>query len=192
MNLKQKLYDWTSRPRTLVLLFLWAAAEGCFFFVPPDFALAPLVLMQPAGWARMAAACVCGSLVGSCLTWFLGQYAPETGMKLLENVALLKTSKLVYASNLVHHDRLLAFIIQPFALVPVKAFVFAAARSGLPLLAVLPAVAVGRALRNFGLAYLASFLGGRYRQQLNDYLLPFLTAWFCVGLILVFIVDFLI
>lgn len=170
---------------TNLSLFLWAVAEGSFFFVMPDVLLAPLAARAPKSWRKLVVLCVSGSLLGSLLPFFLAKYIPETGYYLLRHIALISQVKIDRVASTLHNLGYTAFILQPFSLIPLKAFVFSASLANYLPLAIIAMIILGRGLRNSIVAYLASQIGDKFERQLHKHHAAYLCGWavFCACLV---------
>lgn len=170
---------------TSLSLFLWAFAEGSFFFVLPDTLLAPLAAKYPQSWLKLVTICILGTLTGSLVPFFLGKVDPAVGYYLLQNIAFVSQAKIVRVIETLHDLGYLSFILQPFSLIPLKAFVFEASRANYSPVAIFGTIVVGRTLRNAMVAFAASYVGKKYRDQLKARKLAYLVAWifFCACLV---------
>ena len=72
----RRLYNWVlhwaDSPYGLLALFIIAFAEASFFPIPPDVLLIALVLGKPKSWAKFAATCLIGSLMGAMAGYYIG------------------------------------------------------------------------------------------------------------------------
>ncbi|GEM_PF-2147001 len=187
----EQLYYWTSRRWVLQLLFFWAVAEGAFFFVMADLLMIPLVLLHPGARWRLATACLLGALLGSLVPWFVGQLAPSMGLHIMTSVAWLSPDRITRSANMLSRMGLFALFAQPFSLLPLKSFMFVSSQIRMPMVPVFICAAIGRAARDFALAYLASLAGQRYRGQIAQNWAVIFAAWFCIGLGLIILTQVL-
>ena len=160
-----------------LLLFIWAVAEACCFFILPDFLLVPLCLFAPKLWSRRALWCVIGSLCGSVIIGILTLNQPQTALFLIENVGLVDKLKIVNSFNLIQDHGLAAFLWQPFSLIPLKAFIFNGLLQDLQPMSVALFIVLGRSLRNFLVAYLAQLIGERFKFNVRSQALFILIVW---------------
>ncbi|MBX9878399.1 MAG: hypothetical protein K2Y22_08060 [Candidatus Obscuribacterales bacterium] len=170
---------------TSLSLFLWVFAEGSFFFVLPDVLLAPLAAKYPQSWLKLVAVCIVGTLTGSLIPFFLAKTDPAAGYYLLQKISLVSPPKIERVIRTLNDLGYLSFLLQPFSLIPLKAFVFEASRSSYSPLAIFASVFVGRTLRNATVAFLASYIGTKYRDQIRSRKKIFLAIWifFCMCLV---------
>lgn len=170
---------------TSLSLFLWAFAEGSFFLVLPDALLAPLAAKYPRNWLKLVAICIVGTLTGSLVPFFLAKTDPSAGYYLLQKISLVSPEKIERVIRTLNDLGYLSFILQPFSLIPLKAFVFEASRSNYSPLAIFSSVLVGRSLRNATVAFLASYIGTKYRDQIRSRKKTCLAIWilFCLCLV---------
>jgi len=79
----------------------------------------------------------------------------------------------------------MSFILQPFSLIPLKAFVFEASKANYSPLAIFSMVILGRAARNLLVSYVASRIGQKFASQIEKKRLLYLTIWivFCACLV---------
>lgn len=80
-HLHRRVYDWTLswayRSSAAVALFFLSFAESCFFPIPPDVLLMPLVLGAPRKWLRYATICTVASVMGAIGGFLIGYMAWE-------------------------------------------------------------------------------------------------------------------
>lgn len=83
----RKLYDWVFRlaasPRAPTWLAVIAFAESSVFPIPPDVALAPMVLARPDRAYLYAGICTVASVLGGILGYAIGYFASGLATKLL-------------------------------------------------------------------------------------------------------------
>lgn len=170
---------------TYLSLFVWALAEGAFFFVLPDVLLAPLAVKQPKNWFKLVVVCIAGTLTGSLVPFFLAKLNPEAGYYLLHNIAFVSQVKVDRVASTLNDLGYMSFLLQPFSLIPLKAFVFSASLANYAPAAIFLLIILGRALRNCLVAFAASRIGRRYKEQLITRSKQYLVAWIIFCLVLV-------
>ncbi|MBX9769939.1 MAG: hypothetical protein K2X29_01125 [Candidatus Obscuribacterales bacterium] len=170
---------------TSLLLFFWSIAEGSFFFVLPDALLAPLAAKYPHNWFKLVCICISGTLVGSLVPFLLAKYDPTAGYYLLHNIAFVSQAKIDRVASTLNDLGYLSFLLQPFSLIPLKAFVFEASKAKYSPYAICAMVALGRAVRNLLVAFAASRIGLKFAVQLQANRTGYLGIWifFCACLV---------
>ena len=144
-------------------------AESSFFPLPPDPLLMAMVFAKPKKWLKYAAitlvASVLGGLFGYLIgsvffdsigDWLLSTLHLEEGFKDVENLYLQYSFWIVFVSA-----------ISP---IPYKIFTIAAGVFKVNLIGFLIASIIGRGLRFFAVAGLASFLGHKYKDKIEQYI----------------------
>lgn len=159
------------------MLFFWAMAEGFFFFIPPDFALVPLAIFDNQAWRKLALAAVCGSFIGSLLCYLLALVDPDYMLSFLQSVALINLPKLARVEEIIREWGPVAYLIQPFSWAPLKAFMYYAGLGKMPILQVAALLAFGRAVRMFGVAFIAHLVGQNFRPQIEHRLGAYFLGW---------------
>lgn len=161
-RLWKKTHDWVAR---LVhhkfaepILGLIAFAESSFFPIPVDFMLAPMVLLRPKRWLRLAMIVTIFSVLGGLFGYLIGWVLFDTiGIWLVETF------------NLAHHmdeiretfnrGTFLAIFISAFTPIPFKIFAIAGGLFKVNIIPFIVAAILGRGARFFIESYLVAQAG---------------------------------
>jgi membrane protein YqaA with SNARE-associated domain len=168
-----------------IVLFFWAMAEGFFFFIPPDFALIPLVIFNNQAWRKFALVTVLGSFFGSLLCYLLALVDPDYMLSFLQSIALINLPKLARVEEIIREWGPMAYLIQPFSWAPLKAFMYYAGLSRMPVLQIAVLLAAGRAVRMFLLAFIGHWVGQNFRPQIEHHIGACLIGWLLFTLLVV-------
>ncbi len=151
----------------------------------PDALLAPLAAKYPHNWFKLVGICISGTLVGSLVPFLLAKYDPAAGYYLLQNIAFVSQAKIDRVASTLNDLGYLSFLLQPFSLIPLKAFVFEASKANYSPYAIFSIIVLGRALRNLIVAFVASRIGLKFATQLQSNRTGYLAIWifFCACLV---------
>ncbi|UXI69715.1 YqaA family protein [Tahibacter amnicola] len=179
MRLFKPLYEkalaWAAHPRAEALLAGLSFIEAIIFPVMPEVMLAPMTLARPARWARFATVSLIFSLIGAVVGYFLGHFAFEALRPLLDYLGWLpKIDALVISLKAtVANSAWTAFwllVVAGFMPVPLKIFTWASGIVGVPMVAFIASMVVGRGKRVYLLTGLIRLGGPRAEAALHKYI----------------------
>ena len=168
----RRLYDWTLHwartKQAPYALFSIAFIESSFFPIPPDVLLIAMVVAHRKNWARNAAICTLGSVLGALLGYFIGWSLFETVGKLIVQTynleAVVKMLGEKYAQN-----AFLVIFSAAFTPIPYKAITITAGLFKIPLLTLVIASILGRAGRFFFVAGALRIFGKKISDSIEKY-----------------------
>lgn len=168
----RRLYDWVlswaETPHGAVALFGLAFAESSFFPVPPDVLLIALVLGARTRWARLAAICTVGSVLGGIGGYGIGAGLMETVgqriIRLYHAESYYERVRTLYAQ----YDYWVVFTAA-FTPIPYKVFTIASGAFDMNLIGFTGVSLVGRGARFFLVAGLLRLFGRPLRELLERY-----------------------
>ena len=166
------LYDWTLHwartKQAPYALFSIAFIESSFFPIPPDVLLIAMVVAHRKNWARNAAICTIGSVLGALLGYFIGWSLFETVGKFIVQTyhleAIVKMLGEKYAQN-----AFLVIFSAAFTPIPYKAITITAGLFKIPLLTLVIASIIGRAGRFFFVAGALRIFGKKISDSIEKY-----------------------
>jgi membrane protein YqaA with SNARE-associated domain len=159
----QAAYDWTlhwaETRQSLVALFLIAVAESSVFPIPPDVLLIAIVAARRDWWARAAAVCSAGSVLGGAIGYAIGAGLMATvGQRVVD-----------FYSAQGHWDRVVGIYqgewgvwflaAAAFTPIPYKVATLAAGATAMPFVAFVGVSLVGRSARFFLVAAILRVFG---------------------------------
>jgi membrane protein YqaA with SNARE-associated domain len=134
-------------------LFALAFAESSFFPIPPDVVLGPMAAAHPQRWARFAAVCAAGSVLGAILGYAIGYFAAETLGRWILQIFGLSTAFEHFRANSLD---VMPWVILGQGLIPVpyKLVTIASGMLRISLLLLIGCSIITRSTRFFAVAYL--------------------------------------
>jgi membrane protein YqaA with SNARE-associated domain len=197
MKLFKPIYEkalvWAQHRHAERILAALSFVEAIIFPVMPEVMLAPMTLARPQRWWRYASVSLLFSMLGAVVGYMLGHYAFDALRPLLASLGWLpKLDELVAQLRTdVAQSPWTAFwllVLAGFTPVPLKIFTWASGIVGVPWLAFLASMLVGRGKRVFLLCGLIRLGGERAEAALHRYiewvgwaavvLIAGLIAWF--------------
>jgi membrane protein YqaA with SNARE-associated domain len=182
---------WAAHPKAERFLALLSFVEAFIFPIMPEVMLAPMTLAKPRHWLRYATISLVFSLLGALVGYALGHYAFELMRPLLTELgwmprldALVEKLRTDVATNAWTAFWLL--VLAGFTPVPLKIFTWAAGIVGVPMVAFVASMFVGRGKRVFLLTGLLRLGGERAEAALHKYVEW--VGWFAVVLIAAFVI----
>ena len=171
-NLYQRTLQWSRHPHAERYLGGLSFVEAFVFPVAPELMLAPMCLAQPRRALRYASISLLFSLLGSLLGYALGHYAYDALQPLLLKLGWLAPIEQLVAQlrvDVAQHPwtAFWLLVLAGFTPVPLKLFTWASGIVGVPLLAFIASMAVGRGKRVYLLALLLRWLGARAERFLS-------------------------
>lgn len=195
MKLFKPLYEkalvWAAHPQAERLLAGLSFIEAIIFPVMPEVMLAPMTLARPRHWFRYATISLVGSLLGALVGYVLGMYAFEALRPLFELLGWLpRIDEMVgKLRSEVASSAWAAFVmlvLAGFIPVPLKIFTWASGIVGVPMIAFIPGMIIGRGKRVYALTG-AIRLGGPKAEALLHKYIEWL-GWLVVVLIIAVVV----
>lgn len=195
MKLFKPLYEkalvWAAHPQAERLLAGLSFVEAIIFPVMPEVMLAPMTLAQPRHWLRYATVSLVFSVVGALVGYVLGMYAFEALRPLFDMLGWLpRIDEMVgKLRSEVANSAWAAFVmlvLAGFIPVPLKIFTWASGIVGVPMIAFIPGMIIGRGKRVYALTG-AIRLGGPKAEALLHKYIEWL-GWLVIVLIIAVIV----
>lgn len=183
----ERAMAWSAHPRAPAFLAGLSFFEAFIFPVMPEVMLAPMTLAKPRNWARLATLSLGFSLLGSLVGYFLGHYAFEALKPALESIGWLDSIEQGVATLQAEMNANWMTLILVLALaalqpvVPMKFVTWASGIVGVPLLAFLACMVIGRGKRVYLLCGAIRLGGERAEQLLHRYIEW--VGWVCVALL---------
>ena len=197
MKLFKPLYElalkWAAHPKAPWYLAALSFVEAIIFPVMPEVMLAPMVLAKPEKWARYATISLVGSVLGALVGYALGHWAFDFVRPLLADLGWLPRIDEYVAelSKDVKQHPWSAFwslVLAGFLPIPLKIFTWASGIVGVPMLAFVASMIVGRGKRVFLLAGAIRLGGPRAEAALHRWIEPI--GWLAVGLLVAVFIYF--
>ena len=162
----QRVLGWSRHPHAERYLGGLSLVEAFVFPVAPELLLAPMCLAQPRRAYRYAGISLVGSLIGALVGYALGHYAFDALQPLLLKLGWMAPIERLVAQlhvDVAQHPwtAFWLLVLAGFTPVPLKLFTWAAGIVGVPLLAFVASMAVGRGKRVYLLAFMLRWLGPR-------------------------------
>lgn len=179
MKLFKPLYEkalvWAAHPRAEPILAGLSFVEAIIFPVMPEVMLAPMTLAKPQHWIRYATISMVCSVVGAVVGYVLGYYAFEAVRPLLDALgwlpridALVNELRATVANSAWTAFWLL--VLAGFMPVPLKIFTWASGIVGVPMLAFVASMVVGRGKRVYLLTGLIRLGGPKAEAALHKHI----------------------
>lgn len=164
--LYQRVLGWSRHPYAERYLAGLSLVEAFAFPVAPELMLAPMCLAQPRKGFRYAGLSLLFSLIGSLVGYALGHYAFDALQPLLARLGWMAPIEHLVARlqvDVAQHPWMTFWllVLAGFTPVPLKLFTWASGIVGVPLLAFIASMAVGRGKRVYLLAMLLRWFGPR-------------------------------
>ena len=179
MKLFKPIYEkalvWARHPLAQHILMLLSFVEAFIFPVAPEVMLAPMTLAKPERWARYATISLGGSMLGSFVGYALGHYAFDVVRPLFADMGWMPTLDSMVAQ--LHQDLAQnpwkAFgllVLAGFMPIPLKIFTWASGIVGVPILAFVAGMLIGRGKRVYLLCGLIRLGGARAEAALHRWI----------------------
>ncbi|MDR3386458.1 MAG: DedA family protein [Rudaea sp.] len=179
MRIFKCLYEfalrWAARPDAEFYLAVLSFVEAFIFPIAPEIMLAPMALAKPQRWARYAAISLGGSLLGSFVGYALGHFAFDMLRPALADIGWLPTLD-AQVDNLraaMSENPFKAFwllVAAGFLPIPLKIATWACGIVGVPMLAFIPGMLIGRGKRVFAVAGAIRFGGAKAEAALHRWI----------------------
>lgn len=161
----QRARGFARSSRALWLVFAWGAAEGLFFPIAPDVAVALLTVAAPARFLSLALAASAGSVAGGLAAYGLGA---AFGAGALDHLPLVTERMQHGAAAWMTDEGARGLRHQPWSGVPFKVFGFQAADAGVGFVAFALTSIPVRGSRILEVALVALAVGGTLRRPLRS------------------------
>lgn len=160
---------WAEKPQAEKALAGFTFVEAIFFPIPPDPLLMAMVFNKPKRWARYATITVLATLVGGTVGYLVGQGLFETiGQWLIDTYHLEDEYKTLGESF--QNNSFIAVLTAAMTPIPYKIITLSAGAFDVNFFSFIIASIIGRSLRFFGVAYLAKWLGIKYKDRIEKYI----------------------
>lgn len=182
----QKWSNFAAGPGGAAFVFGWAVAEATFWPVIPDFALAPLEVMNRHPRSlRLLLASAAGSAFGSLLLFGLARRNPARTRRVVARLPLVHAYHFDRIEQKLTKNWVQTLVMQPWSGVPAKIVVTVGAEKGLLSWTALPVLALARAVRMAAVVAVARLLARSLGRPLRSssllvfcgYLLFFFPVW---------------
>ncbi|TDR39433.1 membrane protein YqaA with SNARE-associated domain [Tahibacter aquaticus] len=173
--LYEKALQWAAHPQAERLLAGLSFVEAIIFPVMPEVMLAPMTLARPSRWARYATISMVFSVIGAVVGYVLGHYAFDLLRPLLDYLGWLPRidALVLELRTTVANSAWTAFwllVLAGFMPVPLKIFTWASGIVGVPMLAFVASMIIGRGKRVYLLAGVIRLGGPRAEAVLHKYI----------------------
>lgn len=173
--LYEKALQWAAHPQAERLLAGLSFVEAIIFPVMPEVMLAPMTLARPSRWARYATISMLSSVIGAVVGYALGHYAFDLLRPLLDYLGWLPRidALVLELRTTVANSAWTAFwllVVAGFMPVPLKIFTWASGIVGVPMLAFVASMIVGRGKRVYLLAGVIRLGGPKAEAVLHKYI----------------------
>lgn len=178
MKLFKPLYEkalvWAAHPQAERLLAGLSFIEAIIFPVMPEVMLAPMTLARPSRWLRYATVSLVCSLAGALVAYLLGHYTFEALRPLFDSLgwlpridAMVGTLRSEVAGSA--WGAFVMLVLAGFIPVPLKIFTWASGIVGVPMIAFIPGMIIGRGKRVYLLTGAIRLGGARAEALLHKY-----------------------
>ncbi|WP_257389031.1 YqaA family protein [Tahibacter caeni] len=178
MKLFKPLYEkalvWAAHPQAERLLAGLSFVEAIIFPVMPEVMLAPMTLARPSRWLRYASVSLAFSLIGALVAYALGHYTFEALRPLFDSLGWLPridamVGKLRSEVAGSAWGAFVMLVLAGFIPVPLKIFTWASGIVGVPMIAFIPGMIIGRGKRVYLLTGAIRLGGARAEALLHKY-----------------------
>lgn len=179
MKLFKPLYEkalvWAAHPQAERLLAGLSFIEAIIFPVMPEVMLAPMTLARPRHWLRYATISLVFSLVGALVGYVLGHFAFEALRPVFDALGWLPridemVGKLRTEVAGSAWGAFVMLVLAGFIPVPLKIFTWASGIVGVPMIAFIPGMIIGRGKRVYLLTGAIRLGGPRAEALLHKYI----------------------
>lgn len=161
--------DWAQKPQAEGALFGFTFIEAIIFPIPPDPLLMAMVFNKPKRWIRYATITVIATLVGGVVGYLFGWgLFASVGSWIIDTYHLQEQYEALGQSF--QDNGFLAVLAAAMTPIPYKIITISAGAFKVNFFSFFIASIIGRGLRFFGVAYLAKFLGVKYKNQIEKYI----------------------
>jgi membrane protein YqaA with SNARE-associated domain len=185
-----RLYDWSMKwagtKYAVPALFLMSFAEASFFPIPPDVLLLPLCFGAREKSFKFAFWCLCGSVLGGVLGYYIG-FALWESLHDFFIPRFFSQVKFDTVSKTYVDNAFLVIAAKGLTPIPYKLVTISAGVAKVPFAIFMTASVVCRAPRFFIVAGLVYFFGEKVRPFIEKYL-----TWLLLAVLVVVIAGFLI
>ena len=168
----RRLYNWTiswaKTDRARWALFGVSFADSSFFPIPPDVLLIPMVVANVKRWFVNALICLCGSLSGALLGYFIGWGLYESVGRPIVDFYNLQTQVEVIGQRFAANGFWTVFVAA-FTPIPFKVITISAGLFKLPLALLMLASLLGRGGRFFIVAGALRIFGRKIAETIEKY-----------------------
>lgn len=144
-------------------------AESTFFPIPPDPLLMAMTFAKPRRWARYALIATIASVLGAIAGYYLGFALFESAGDWIISTYHLQDEYNSLGQSY-QDSAALAVFAAAFTPIPFKIITLSAGAFKINFLTFLLAAILGRAARFFAVAWVAHFLGKKYKDQIESYI----------------------
>lgn len=166
----RRLYDrvmaWAGHRHAPWYLAAVSFAEASFFVVPPDVMLAPMALVRPGRWWRLALLTTVSSVLGALLGYLIGHLAMDAAGPWLHRLGYWESYLRV--QGWFRSWGFWAVLLAGFSPVPYKLFTIAAGAVSMSLAPFVAASLFSRGARFFMVAGLMAWGGPRLQQGIRN------------------------
>lgn len=159
---------WAAHQHAEKYLAFVSFIESIFFPVPTALMLAPMAMAKPDKAVRLALLATVTSVAGGVLGYFIGAYAIDIVLPLLEKVGYI--DKYNIAVEWFTEWGFWAVIVAGFSPIPFKLFTLSAGALNMILLPFIFAALIGRAGHFFMVSLLMAWAGPKMEEQVKKYI----------------------
>jgi membrane protein YqaA with SNARE-associated domain len=160
---------WAEKPTAEKALAGFTFIEAIFFPIPPDPLLMAMVFNKPKRWVRYATITLIATIIGGVVGYLAGIGLFETlGEWIVETYHLQEEYDALGRSF--QDNDFIAVLTAAMTPIPYKIITLSAGAFDVNFISFLVASVIGRGARFFGVAYLAKWLGVKYKDRIEKYI----------------------
>ncbi len=169
----RKFYNWftawAQKPQAETALAGFTFIEALFFPIPPDPLMMAMVFNKPNRWIRYASIATAATILGGIIGYLVGLGLFETvGQWVVDTYHLQDHYDSLGESF--QNNSFIAVLTAAMTPIPYKIITLSAGAFHVNFLSFIIASIIGRSIRFFGVAFLAKWLGSKYKDQIEKYI----------------------
>lgn len=160
---------WAEKPTAEKALAGFTFIEAIFFPIPPDPLLMAMVFNKPKRWVRYATITLTATILGGIVGYLAGIGLFETLGEWIIETYHLQEEYAALGESFQNND-FIAVLTAAMTPIPYKIITLSAGAFEVNFISFLVASIIGRGARFFGVAYLAKWLGAKYKDRIEKYI----------------------